>query len=321
MRRRRKKAMKQYAFGIDVGGTTIKAGLFNITGKLVEKWEIPTRTENSGANILDDIADTVLNKMQQKAIIPSMVLGIGIGIPGPVDEKGIVRGCVNLGWGNVNVERELAKKTGLIVNAGNDANVAALGECWKGAAKGAKNSIMVTLGTGVGGGMVIGGKVLPGVHGASGEIGHMKISDIETEKCNCGNSGCLEQFTSATGIVRMTKKELKESDVPSVLREKEDITAKDVLDAAKAGDKLAEKVLEDTGDKLGKALAYISCVCDPEVFVIGGGVSKAGEILRASIEAGFQKYAFHACKETKVVLATLGNDAGIYGSVKLLLNE
>ena len=313
--------MKQYAFGIDVGGTTIKAGLFNITGSLIEKWEIPTRTENSGEKILDDIADTILNKMQENSIIPEVVLGIGIGIPGPVDEKGIVRGCVNLGWQDVELEYELRNKTGLIVRAGNDANVAALGECWKGAAKGAKNSVMVTLGTGVGGGMVIGGKVLPGVHGASGEIGHIKISDTETEVCNCGNVGCLEQFTSATGIVRMTKKELKEGDLPSLLREKEDITAKDVLDAAKAGDKLAEKILEDTGDKLGKALSYISCVCDPEVFVIGGGVSKAGEILRASIEAGFQKYAFHACKETKVVLATLGNDAGIYGSVKLLLNE
>ena len=311
--------MKTYCFGIDVGGTSVKCGLFHTDGTLVEKWEIPTRTENNGQNILPDVAETINAKLAEKNIDKADVEGVGIGIPGPINSRGEAACAVNLYWGFTPVAQILGDLTGLKAQAGNDANVAALGEAWKGAAAGAQNIIMITLGTGVGGGIIINGKILAGSHGAGGEIGHALVVRGEEEKCNCGNHGCLEQYASATGIVRVAGRVLAASEDDSTLRELQNITAKDVLDAFKAGDAVAVRIMEYVGDLLGGAIAGFTTVVDPEAIVIGGGVSKSGQPLIDCIEKYYQRYAFSSCKETPIVLATLGNDAGIYGAAKMVL--
>lgn len=311
--------MGLYCFGIDVGGTSVKCGLFQTDGVLVDKWEIPTRTQNNGEEILPDVAKSIAAKIVEKNIETQDVEGVGIGIPGPIDEDGNAACAVNLYWGYKEVARELSELTGLPAKAGNDANVAALGEAWKGAAAGARNMVMVTLGTGVGGGIIVNGKIVSGAHGAGGEVGHANMNHEETESCNCGNCGCLEQVASATGIVRVAKKELAASGDASALRGIKILTAKDVLDAYKAGDALAVRIMEKVGDQLGGALAIFSCVVDPETIVVGGGVSKAGKPLIDCIQKYYKKYAFSLCKDTPIVLAELGNDAGIYGAAKMVL--
>lgn len=310
--------MKEYSVGVDIGGTTVKLGVFSIKGELLFKWEIPTRTEENGKYILEDIVESLKSKLDENQIDISKVVGIGIGVPGPVRGDGVVLKCVNLGWGVFNVEEELSKLIGLPVKAANDANIAALGEVWQGGGKGYNNIIMVTLGTGVGGGVIIDGKIISGINGAGGEIGHIKVCKDETEVCGCGKTGCLEQYASATGVVRIAKNMLKESNDESVLRDIENITAKDIFDAAKNNDEIALKVVDIFAEYLGTALAHISCVCDPEVFVIGGGVSRAGNIIIDSVKRHYKENAFHASRETKFELATLGNDAGIYGGAKLV---
>ena len=313
--------MAKYVFGVDIGGTTVKIGLFTNDGVMVDKWEITTRTDEGGKYILSDIAVSVENKLVEKAIDKTDVLGVGMGVPGPVKADGTVLRCVNLGWGIFNAADELSKLIGLPVKAGNDANMAALGEMWQGGGKGYTNIVMVTLGTGVGGGIIIDGKMLSGVNGAGGEIGHIQVNDDETEVCGCGRKGCLEQYTSATGIVRMANTMLNTTDRPSALRNVQYVSAKAVFDAAKQGDELAAEIVDRHGKCLGKTLAQIACVVDPEVFVIGGGVSKAGEIITDTTSKYFQEYAFHACKKTQFKLATLGNDAGMYGGACAILND
>ena len=311
--------MGLYCFGIDVGGTTVKCGLFKTDGVLVEKWEIPTRTENNGSEIVPDVAKTIEEKLAEKNISKEEVDGIGIGVPGPVNAEGDVIAAVNLFWGYKKLSKELSELPGLTVKVGNDANVAALGEAWKGAAAGAKNVILVTLGTGVGGGIIVDGKIVAGHHGAGGEIGHANVMHDETETCNCGNKGCLEQYTSATGIVRLAKQALASSEEPSVLREEKELSAKAVLDGYKSGDALSVRVMDKVGEILGGALAMFTAVVDPETIVIGGGVSKAGQPLVDCIASHYKKYAFSACRETPIVIANLGNDAGIYGAAKMVL--
>ena len=313
--------MGKWCFGIDLGGTTVKCALFQDNGTVVDKWEIVTRTENNGDAILPDIADTVLKKIEEKGIDKAEVVGLGIGVPGPVEESGEIPCAVNLHWGRKNIEKELGDMTGLSVKAGNDANVAALGEMWKGGGQGAKNLILVTLGTGVGGGIIVNEKILTGAHGAGGEIGHANVGKGETEACNCGNKGCLEQYASATGIARLARMTMESETEASVLRSLKKVTAKDVFDAYKEGDKLAEKIVEKFASYLGNALAIFACVTDPDVFVIGGGVSKVGQPLIDCIEKHYKECAFPACKETPIKLATLGNDAGIYGAAKLILGK
>ena len=313
--------MKKYGFGVDVGGTTVKMGFFETSGELLDKWEIKTDTSDNGKAVLPDIAQAIDNKLAQEGISKSDVEGVGIGVPGPVRSDGVVNGCVNLGWGVINVAEELGAQTGLKVKVGNDANVAGLGEMWQGGGKGFSNIVMVTLGTGVGGGIILGGKMLSGVNGAGGEIGHIQVNDDETEVCGCGRKGCLEQYTSATGIVRMANTLLNTTDRPSALRNVQYVSAKEVFDAAKQGDELAAEIVDRHGKCLGKALAQIACVVDPEVFVIGGGVSKAGTIITDTTEKYFKEYAFHACKNTKFTLATLGNDAGMYGGACAIMND
>lgn len=313
--------MSKYVFGVDVGGTTVKMGLFTVEGELLDKWEIKTRTQENGKYVLPDIADSIKAKTAEKNIDSADVTGVGIGVPGPVKEDGTVLRCVNLGWGIINVEDELKALVGFPVKAGNDANVAALGEMWQGGGKGHSNLVMVTLGTGVGGGIILNGKMLFGVNGAGGEIGHICVDDSETETCGCGNKGCLEQYTSATGVVRLAGRAMAASDKASVLREMPEVTAKDVFDAAKAGDELAAEIVDTQARILGRALAQIACVVDPEIFVIGGGVSKAGAILTDSVQKYFVHYAFHACRSTSFALAQLGNDAGIYGAACSILSK
>lgn len=312
--------MDRFCFGVDLGGTTVKIGLFTVDGILQEKWEIPTRTENHGAVILSDIAASVKNKMEVCHLTKEQVSGIGIGVPGPVVNENLVQGCVNLGWGNVCVADELSALTGLKVKAANDANVAALGEQWQGGGKGFSNLVMFTLGTGVGGGIIQNGQIISGTNGAAGEIGHMVIVDPDevVGTCGCGHRGCLEQVASATGIVNLAMKRMKETDEKSILRTVEPLTAKDVLDAAKAGDVLAVQVAEQMMKALGRAAAYIACVVNPDVFVIGGGVSRAGEYLIEGISRYYRDYAFHASVDTKFVLASLGNDAGMTGAAGMV---
>ena len=309
----------KYCFGVDIGGTTVKLGLFTTDGEIVDKWEIKTRTENQGEAVLPDIAEALKEKLEEKKIGRDEVEGIGVGVPAPVNAEGVVQNTANLGWGYKEVKREMEELSGMRAEIGNDANVAALGEMWLGAGKGRKNIVMVTLGTGVGGGIIIDGKPLVGAHGAGGEIGHLCVNYEETDHCGCGNTGCLEQYASATGITRLANIRLAKDDAKSVLREQE-VSAKTVFDAVKAGDAVAKEIAEEFGKYLGHALANIAAVADPSAIVIGGGVSKAGEVLIEYVEKNFKERTFFANKDTEFVLATLGNDAGICGAAKLILS-
>ena len=310
--------MANYVFGVDVGGTTVKLGLFNIEGEVKDKWEIPTRTENGGENILPDIAKSIQEKMDSENMVKDDVAGVGIGVPGPVTSDGTVLLAANLGWGKCNPNEILGGLLGIPVQTGNDANVAALGEMWKGGGVGYSNMVAVTLGTGVGGGIIIDGKILCGSNGAGGEIGHIHLEDAETEQCGCKGYGCLEQYASATGVVRLAKRKLAASDMDSTLRGIE-VTAKDVWDAVKAGDALAVEVANQYGEYLGKGLAAVANTVNPEIFVIGGGVSKAGTVVIDYMKPFFDKYVFAGAGNAEFALATLGNDAGIYGAAKMVL--
>lgn len=311
--------MAEYCFGIDIGGTTVKCGLFLTDGQLCEKWEVVTRTEDGGKEILPDVAKSILAKMEEKGIQKEQVAGVGVGVPGPVIKEREVAVAVNLHWGYTMLADDLEKLLGNIpVKVGNDANVAALGEMWKGGGEGTNNLIMVTLGTGVGGGIIVDGKIVTGAHGAGGEIGHACVDPSETESCNCGNRGCLEQMASATGIVRLAGRILADNTEATSL-DPENISAKSVFDAYKEGDKVAAKIVDRFAEYLGNALGIFSCVVDPEIIVIGGGVSKAGQVLIDAVKKYYQRDAFISCKEIPIVLAKLDNDAGIYGAAKLVV--
>ena len=310
----------KYGFGIDLGGTTVKIAYFDETGTMLEKWEIPTVTADGGAQILPDIAASIRAFIEAHQINETSILGLGIGVPGPVNAKGIVNKCINLGWGVFNIAEELTKLTGFPVKAGNDANVAALGEFWKGGGQGCDNMVFVTLGTGVGGGIVVEGNLLHGAHGSGAEIGHLCVNPEETVRCNCGNYGCVEQYCSATGIVRLAKLYLAANDTATSLREVENLTCKDIFDAAKAGDEAALAVLDRVYNYMGLFLANVCSTVNPEVVVIGGGVSKAGDMLVKGVEPYFHKHVFHAAGGAKFTMASLGNDAGAYGAFKLALD-
>ncbi len=313
--------MEKICFGIDVGGTTVKMGIFTTEAKLVDSWEIPTRKEDEGSHILEDICNEIDKKLVEKKISREDLLGVGIGIPGPITKDGTVLNCVNLGWGVFNVEEKFSQMLGGVkVKAGNDANVAALGENWQGGGIGFEDLILITLGTGVGGGVIIGDKIITGSNGAAGEIGHMPVVyDEDAEVCGCGKKGCLETVGSATGIVREAKKLLANTDIPTPLRDNSDFTCKDIFDAAKEGDKAAMIVVDKLAEYLGIAAAHIAAVTNPQVIVIGGGVSKAGKFLLDKIEEKYMEKAFKACRNAKFALATLGNDAGMYGAAALIL--
>ncbi len=308
----------KYCFGVDVGGTTIKLGLFTVEGELLDKWEIKTYAENEGERILPDVSETIKVKIKERKIATDDICGIGVGVPAPVDKNGAIERAANVGWQAKNIKKELEELTGFSCVIGNDANVAALGEMWKGAGEGEKDLIMVTLGTGVGGGIIIDGRAVGGAHGAGGEIGHMTVRTDETEACGCGRKGCLEQYASATGLVRLAKRYFENNAKESILQGKE-ITAKEIFDAAKAGDEAALLITEEFGAYLGQALVNLAATVDPAVFVIGGGVSKAGNILLDIVKKYFYEHAFYGNQKTRITLATLGNDAGIYGAAKQVL--
>lgn len=315
--------MKPYVVGVDIGGTTVKLGLFACDGELLDKWEIPTRKEQGGEQILPDVAQAIDAKLQERDIRRDQVEGIGIGVPGPVDEVNVVHKCVNLGWGVLDVKAcmnallpEIPK-----VAANNDANVAALGELWKGGGQGMghDSTVMFTLGTGVGGGVVLAGRIVSGTNGGAGEIGHMTVEPGETEPCSCGKCGCLEQYASATGVVRMAKKMLETSNLPSALRNMEEFSAREICDLARDGEELSAAVVDRCGEYLGRAMSSVACALDPDVFIVGGGMSRAGDVLLDAIRKYYRKYAFHVSANTGIVEAKLGNDAGIYGCAKMIL--
>lgn len=345
--------MSRLIFGIDIGGTTIKCGCFDESGALLEKTEIPTRiaekaaaensyketkaagnsyketkadgnlyeeTKAAGAGpdeeagcvqgaenlILSDIADYIKRTVSSLGLTLDDVCGVGIGVPGAVSDDGVVNRCINLGWGVVDVKSAVGKmlnKSDIHIAVGNDANVAALGEYWQGGGKGCASIIMITVGTGVGGGLIIDGKPVNGFNGAACEIGHLPMEDELDYACSCGKSGCLEQLASATGIARMGGKR----------------NAKEVFDAAVAGDKDMEVVVDKASMYLGKALATAAAIADPECFIVGGGVCNAGEYFIEKIRHYYRRYAFHASRDTKIERATLGNDAGMYGAAKLIV--
>lgn len=311
--------MDNVCFGIDIGGTAVKVGLFNTEGKLLDKWDFATRKTKDGRDILKDSAEFIKDKIQELKISQERVIGVGVGVPGPVKDNGEVQELPNLGLGHFNIEEEMANLTGLKVKAGNDANVAALGEQWMGSGKGYKSMVLVTLGTGVGGGIIVNGSILAGSNGAGGEIGHIYVNEEEESTCGCGKKGCLEQYASATGMVRLAKQFLAETNEASELRKYEEISAKTVFDMAKAGDALALKIVDRACRYLGVAMAHIAQVIDPEAFVIGGGVSKAGDILTDTIRKHYNGNVMDALKNKEFKLAILGNDAGIYGAARLIL--
>lgn len=314
--------MAKYIYGIDIGGTTVKMGLFDEKGDMLEKWEIVTRKENNGENILPDIVKSIKEKNSEKSIETDDILGIGMGVPGPITEDGRVLKCANLGWGIFSVADEMSKLTGVKkVKVGNDANVAALGEQWRGGGRGFDNIVMVTLGTGVGGGIIMNGKILTGENGAAGEIGHITVNPKETLTCGCGCKGCLEQYSSATGVIRLAKERLEASDKPSELRKFADdqIGGKEVFDAYKAGDELAAEAVDEFAAYLGMVLGNVASVVDTQAFVIGGGLSKNGPIVIELIKKQYEKNVMFALKNTEFRLAELGNDAGMYGAVRMVI--
>ena len=313
--------MANYIYGIDLGGTTVKMGLFDGEGTMLDKWEIVTRKENEGKQILPDIAASIQQKNKEKSIAASEILGIGMGVPGPVNEEGVVLKCANLGWGIFSVAEELQKLTGISrIKVGNDANVAALGEQWKGGGRGFDSIVMVTLGTGVGGGIVLNSKILTGSNGAAGEIGHMTVNLHENKVCGCGKRGCLEQYSSATAIMRDARERVANSDTPSLLRDYPEITGREIFDAYQAGDDMAEDVVNTFAEYLGLGLSHVAQVVDPDAFVLGGGVSKNGPVVVDVVREKYEKNVMFALKDKEFRLAELGNDAGMYGAVRMVLS-
>ena len=269
-------------------------------------------------SILTDIRDAIYDYLNKNNIDKKMVHGIGFGVPGPVVNN-IIYKCTNLGWGIVNIVEEFGKLLDWnpSIAATNDANAAALGELHHCNESNINSSVMFTLGTGVGGGVILSNQVLNGVNGGAGELGHIQIDTVHNYRCNCGGYGCLETVASATGVVRLAKEYLLTSDSSLKAIDINHLTAKDVFDAAKNGDELAMKVVKEVGYYIGKAAAFVSAVVDPDIFIIGGGVSKAGKILTDVIEENYRYHAFHISKKTPFTLATLGNDGGMIGAALL----
>ncbi len=310
--------MNKYCFGVDIGGTALKLGLFTVAGELMEKWEIPTSKEDNGNQVIPDIAKAVLGKMTERGIEKNDVAGIGYGAPAPITADGYVTWSANIGWKEKHVSKELSDLTGLKVIGGNDVNTAGLGEYWKGAAQGYQNVVMITLGTGVGGAIIVNGKAIIGATGGGGEVGHIHVDDNCKVPCGCGAYGCLEQFGSATGVVRLATELLEDESRDSVLRGCH-LSAKAVFDAVKEGDALALEVAEQFGEAIGRGMAAVVAVVDPEVFIVGGGVSKAGPVVLDYITKYYKKYAYPAVRDKKFELASLGNDAGIYGAASYVV--
>ncbi|MGJ7919091.1 ROK family glucokinase [Neobacillus sp. LXY-4] len=310
--------------GIDLGGTTVKFAILTEDGEIQQKWSMETDIQNGGRNIVPKIIESIKQRLNLYGLTANHFLGIGMGSPGAVDrEKGTVIGAYNLGWTTLQPVKELIEAgTGIPFFIDNDANVAALGERWKGAGEGGANVVFVTLGTGVGGGVIAEGNLISGSSGAAGEIGHI-IVDPNGYPCTCGNQGCLETVASATGIVRLARdlsvQFAGESKLKWLIDDGQEVTAKTVFDQAKLGDRLALIVVDKFYFYLGLACGNIANVLNPEAIVIGGGVSAAGEMLLKGVEGYFLKFAFPQVRtSTKIKLAQLGNDAGVIGAASLV---
>ncbi len=325
--------MKKYVLGIDVGGTTVKCGLLGIEGFLIEGFQVPTDKSDGGIRLFDNVAEAMDECLRRRGISRDEILGAGIGVPGPVvDDRTVVR-CVNIGLGRTDIAELFGKYfpefPAVVIN---DANAAALGEYWKGSGRDFKNLLFITLGTGVGGGAIIDGEVLTGAHGNGMEIGHMTVNPSETVSCNCGRKGCLEQYSSATGLVRIAAEMLKGSGRTSILRtpfemaESTDgsaespFSARAVFDAAKSGDGLAEDAVLEMCRYLSIGIGTAATILDPDAVIIGGGVAKAGPYLMEHLEANLDQYIFGG-RQFTLRLAELGNDAGMYGAAKLAVDR
>lgn len=315
--------MKKYVLGIDIGGTGVKMGIITHDGIIENKWDIPSDKSDSGKNILPDIVTSINNKLLECGVLAEEIQSIGVGVPGAVSDGKTVNCCVSLGWGVTNVSEYLENELWNIpVIIGNDANTAALGEMWKGAGEGCSNVVLLTIGTDIGGGVIVNGMPISGTFGGGGEIGHIPFNPHEKEPHPCGKCGCFGQYASGTGLTTLANRKLKSVDTASSLR---DINlsgnmAKEVIDAAKSGDVLAKEIFEDYCDIFARGLAMVSCVVEPEVFILGGGVSNAGDFLSDNIQKNFSKYCFHTSKDVRIIRAKLTNDAGLIGAAKLALS-
>jgi glucokinase len=309
--------------GVDIGGTAIKVGICSIEGELLHTYEGPTEVDKGSDAVCQNIADYARHIVEQSPYSWEQVEGVGIGIAGFLDiPNGIVKFSPNLNFNQVHLKAFLEEKLQKRVLVNNDANVAALGEAWAGAGRGVDNCVCYTLGTGVGGGVIIGGKVVEGFNGMAGELGHMSIvPDLEAIQCGCGKMGCLETVSSATGIIRMGKDAVERGDRTS-LSFVENMMAKDVIDAAKDGDEVACRIVNRAAFYLGKSMAAVAIVLNPQRFIIGGGVSKAGEFLFEQIREAFQKYTPEVAQEgVEIVPAILGNNAGVVGAAGLIIRS
>ncbi|MFJ1241544.1 glucose kinase GlcK [Bacillus amyloliquefaciens] len=306
--------------GIDLGGTTIKLAFINMYGEIQHKWEVPT--DKSGNTITVTIAKALDQKLEELNKPKRIVKWIGMGAPGPVEmATGMVYETTNMGWKNYPLKDHLEAETYIPAVIENDANIAALGEMWKGAGDGAKDVILVTLGTGVGGGIIVNGEIVHGKNGAGGEIGHICSIPEGGAPCNCGKSGCIETIASATGIVRIAKEKLAAVSDSSLLQV-DDLTARDVFEAAKQQDKTALEVVDYVAKHLGLVLGNLASAMNPTKIVLGGGVSKAGEILRSKVEETFKITAFpRSAEAADISIAALGNDAGVIGGAWIAKNE
>jgi glucokinase len=310
--------------GIDLGGTTVKFAILTEEGQIQQKWSIETDIQNEGQHVVPNIIESINRRLNMYGLTSTDFLGIGMGSPGTVDrEGGTVIGAYNLNWSSLQpVKEQIEAGTGIPFYIDNDANVAALGERWKGAGEGGSDVVFVTLGTGVGGGIIADGNLIHGVVGAGGEIGHI-IVEPNGYLCTCGNQGCLETVASATGVVRLARdlseEYAGESELKFLIDDGQEVTAKTVFDLAKQGDKLAELAVNKFYYYLGLACGNIANILNPEFIVIGGGVSAAGEVLLKGVEEYFQKFAFPQVRtSTKLKLAELGNDAGVIGAASLV---
>ncbi|WP_337019931.1 ROK family glucokinase [Oceanobacillus massiliensis] len=317
--------MNELLIGIDIGGTSVKLGIIERNGNIYKKWEIPTNIENAGRAIVDDIWLSIDETLSDIEIDPSAIAGIGVGAPGFIEtETGFVYEAVNIGWKNFDLANQLQQKSGMKVFVENDANTAVLGENWTGAGKQARNLIAITLGTGVGGGIIANGSILNGENGMAGELGHIVVEE-DGYPCNCGKRGCLETITSATGIVRQAMEKITEfpdSVLAAAYNKNQAISSKEVFELANEGDSLSISIVKHTADVLGRIIANMGVIINPSKVLIGGGVSRAGDQLIGEIRTSFAKYALprvvEACEITE---AQLGNDAGIIGGAFLVLDK
>lgn len=311
-----------YRIGIDVGGTGIQSGLVDEKGNILQKVSIPTRLDLSFEDQIAALAESLRNLISVSGVTEDDIHSIGIGIPGIADQTtGIVIKCTNMNWHFLPLRAELQKWINKPVYIDNDANVAALAESVAGVSAGTDSSVFITIGTGIGSGIIINGKIWSGAHGVGGELGHTIIR-LDGDECTCGNHGCLERYCSANAIIRMARE--KVASVPDTLIMKKaegdpaKINAKIIFDSARENDPLAVEVFNYYIACVSQAIANVINFFDPEIIVLGGGVSKAGDFLLDAIHREFPQYVlFNSLPLPKVVLATLGADAGIIGAAML----